>query len=111
MQRMGMAIRIRPERLEEYKRLHAAPWPDMDAALQAAGIRNYSIWLEESQMLLFGYWEYVGQDFDADMAALGALPVTRAWLALTDPCQAPMTPGAQGWSFLPRVYQLGGGDA
>lgn len=106
MQRMGMAIRIRPDRLDEYRRLHAAPWPQMDQALHDAGIRNYSIWLEERQMLLFGYWEYVGRDFQADMARLGALPITRDWLALTDPCQSPMTPGEAGWSFLPQVYLL-----
>lgn len=106
MQRMGMAIRIRPDRLEEYKRLHAAPWPAMDQALRDAGIRNYSIWLEEREMLLFGYWEYVGTDFAADMEALGKLPVTRDWLALTDPCQSPMAEGEQGWSFLRQVYLL-----
>lgn len=108
MQRMGMTIRIRPDRLDDYRRLRAAPWPEMDAALHAAGIRNYSIWLEEREMLLFGYWEYVGEDYQADMARLGALEVTRRWLALTDPCQEPMADGETGWSFLPRVYQLEG---
>ena len=111
MQRMGMAIRIRPERLDDYRRLHAEPWAEMDAALRAAGIRNYSIWLEDREMLLFGYWEYVGSDYPADMARLGALDITKRWLALTDPCQSPMSPGEQGWSFLPRVYQLDRPDA
>jgi L-rhamnose mutarotase len=107
MQRMGMAIRIRPEKLEEYRALHAAPWPEMDQALAQANIRNYSIWLVEDALLLFGYWEYVGQDYDADLARLGALPVTQRWLALTDPCQMPMTPDEAGWRFLPQLYQLG----
>ena len=106
MQRMGMAIRIRPEKLDDYRALHAAPWPEMDQALQDANIQNYSIWLEEREMLLFGYWEYTGTDYTADMATLGNLPITQRWLALTDPCQQPMAPGEQGWSFLPKVYQL-----
>lgn len=106
MQRMAMAIRVRPDRLDEYKALHAAPWPGMDQALRDAGIRNYQIWLEETSLMLFGCWDYVGTDFDADMARLGALPVTRAWLALTDPCQEPLVPGQTGWSFLPQVYRL-----
>lgn len=106
MQRMGMAVRIRPDKLDAYRTLHAAPWPEMDQALRDAGVRNYSIWLEEREMLLFGYWEYLGTDFGADMARLGALEVTRRWLALTDACQIPMTEGEQGWSFLPQVYQL-----
>ncbi|MBC7479017.1 MAG: L-rhamnose mutarotase, partial [Pseudorhodobacter sp.] len=41
MQRMGMVIGLRPEKVSEYKALHAAPWPDMDAALKAANIGNY----------------------------------------------------------------------
>ncbi|MEO6299914.1 MAG: L-rhamnose mutarotase, partial [Paracoccaceae bacterium] len=62
MQRMGMAIGIRPERLAEYKSLHTAPWPDMDAALRAANIQNCSIFLAEPQDMLFAYWEYTGTD-------------------------------------------------
>ena len=45
--------------------------PEMDAALSAANIRNYSIYLREPEMLLFGYWEYTGSDYAADMRALG----------------------------------------
>jgi L-rhamnose mutarotase len=107
-QRMGMVISIKPERLAEYKRLHAAPWPEMDAALSAAHIRNYSIYLREPENLLFGYWEYVGTDFAADMQALGALDITKRWLALTDPCQSPLASAAAGewWSYLPEIFHL-----
>ncbi len=108
MQRMGMVIGVRPEKVAEYKALHAAPWPEMDAALRAAHIRNYSIYLREPENLLFGYWEYTGTDFPADMARLGALLITRQWLALTDACQCPLASATpdKGWSFLPEVYHL-----
>lgn len=108
MQRMGMVIGLRPEKVDEYKSLHAAPWPGMDAALRAAHIRNYSIYLREPENLLFGYWEYTGTDFSSDMARLGALPITLQWLALTDACQHPLVSAAPGerWSFLPEVYHL-----
>lgn len=108
VQRMGMVIGARPEKLEEYKRLHAEPWPDMDAALSAANIRNYSIYLREPENLLFGYWEYVGTDYEGDMRRLGELAVTRRWLALTDPCQAPFATRAEGewWASMPEVYHL-----
>ena len=66
--RMGMVIRVRPEKLETYKKLHAEPWPEMNAALSTAHIQNYSIFLREPENLLFGYWEYVGSDFAPDMA-------------------------------------------
>ena len=45
--RMGMVIGVRPERVAEYKALHAAPVPEMDAALKAANIHDYSIFLKE----------------------------------------------------------------
>ena len=108
MQRMGMIIGVRPDRLADYKALHANPWPEMNAALGAANIQNYSIFLREPENLLFGYWEYTGTDFAADMAALGALQVTKRWLALTDPCQRPLDTAATGdwWSFLSQVFHL-----
>lgn len=105
MRRMGMAIGVKPEKLAEYKALHASPWPEMDAALKDASISNYSIHLCEARMMLFGYWEYHGADFAADMARLGALDVTRRWLSLTDACQTPLG-DATGWTFLEQVYCL-----
>jgi L-rhamnose mutarotase len=107
-QRMGMVIGVKPERLAEYKALHAEPWPDMDAALSAANIQNYSIYLREPENLLFGYWEYLGTDYAADMKVLGELAVTKRWLALTDPCQMKLKTAAAGewWSMMPEVYHL-----
>ena len=108
IQRMGMVIGVKPDRVEAYKALHAEPWPDMDAALSAANIRNYSIYLREPENLLFGYWEYVGTDYAADMKLLGERVVTRRWLKLTDPCQAPLATRAAGewWSTMPEVFHL-----
>ena len=108
MHRMGMVIGLKADRVADYKALHAAHWPEMDAALKAANIGTYSIFLREPENLLFGYWEYSGADYAADMATLGALPVTKRWLALTDPCQQPLPTAASGewWSMLPQVYHL-----
>ncbi len=107
-QRMGMVISVRPEKLEEYKQLHAEHWPEMDQALSDANIRNYSIYLREPEMLLFGYWEYTGTDYAADMRVLGEKSITKRWLALTDPCQAPLKSATEGewWSMLPEIYHL-----
>lgn len=108
IQRMGMVIRLKPEKIAEYRALHAAPWSEMNAALAGANIRNYSIFLREPENMLFGYWEYVGDDFAADMASLGALDVTKRWLALTDPCQEPLASSGAGewWSFMESVFHL-----
>jgi L-rhamnose mutarotase len=108
VQRMGMVIGVKADKLDEYKRLHAAPWPEMDAALKAANIANYSIYLREPELLLFGYWEYTGTNYAADMALLGERSITKQWLALTDPCQAPLKTAAPGewWSTIPEIYHL-----
>ena len=105
---MGMVIGVKPEHVAAYKALHAEPWPEMNAALSAANVRNYSIYLREPENLLFGYWEYTGTDYAADMARLGALAVTQRWLMLTDPCQAPLATRAEGewWATMPEVYHL-----
>ena len=108
VRRMGMVIGVKPDKLAEYKRLHAEPWPDMNAALSAANIRNYSIYLREPENLLFGYWEYAGTDYAADMKILGDLAVIKRWLALTDPCQARLAsaPDTEWWSDMPEIYHL-----
>jgi L-rhamnose mutarotase len=86
---MGCAIGRGPEKTEEYKRPHTAAWPGVLATIPAGNIRNFSIFLRESEMLLFAYWEYHGADFAADAAKMAADPVTRDWWDFTDACQQP----------------------
>lgn len=106
MKRMGLMIGIRPDKIAEYKRLHAATWPGVLAQIADSNIRNFTIFLREPENVLFGVWEYHGTDFEADMARMAADPVTREWWALTDPCQEPLAsrkPGEQ-WSFMEEVF-------
>ncbi len=108
VQRMAMVIGVKPDRIDEYKKLHATIWPDMQAALKAAHISNYSIYLRDPDNLLFGYWEYGGDDFASDMATLSKTEVCKRWLALTDLCQVPLDSAAPGewWSYLSEVFHL-----
>ena len=94
MQRMGMVIGLKPEKIDEYKHLHANCWPEILAGISACNIRNYSIFLKQPENLLFGYWEYHGNDFAADAAKMARDPKTQEWWALTDPCQEPLEPPA-----------------
>lgn len=107
-QRMGMVIGVRPEMVARYRDLHAAPWPEMNALLKQANIANYSIFLREPENLLFGYWEYTGSDYAADMARLGDRALTKKWLALTDPCQIPLPSAGRSewWCDLEPVFYL-----
>ncbi len=72
MQRMGMCIRLKPETVAEYLRLHRAVWPEVLATISACQIRNYSIFLKQPENILFATWEYHGADFAADMARMAA---------------------------------------
>lgn len=103
-----MTIGLRPEKVAEYKTLHAAVWPEVLARLTASNIRNYTIFLREPENILFGTWEYHGTDFAADMAAIAADPVTQKWWTFTDPCQAPLESRAPGdwWATMEEVFHL-----
>lgn len=108
MQRMGHVIGIRADDIEEYRRLHAAVWPEVLARLAASNITNYSIFLRQPENLMFSYWEYVGTDFAADSAAIAADPVTRRWWAICGPMQAPLASRAEGewWAPMEEVFHM-----
>lgn len=106
MRRFGMVIGVNADKLEEYRALHAAAWPGVLAALRDHHIANYSIFYSDG--LLFGYFEYHGDDFDADMAAVAADPETQAWWKLTDPCQRRLPSARQGewWTQMEQVFRM-----
>jgi len=106
VQRLGMVIGIRPEKIDEYKRLHAEVWPEVLERLKQTHIKNYSIFLREPENLLFGYMEYHGNDFNADISELSDDPKTQEWWRLTDPCQEPHTSRNEGeqWSTMQQVF-------
>ena len=106
MRRMGMVIALRPERVAEYKRLHAAVWPSVLARISACRIQNYTIFLREPENLVFATWEYHGTDFTADMEAMAVDPDTQRWWALTDPCQEPLTSRGLGewWATMEEIF-------
>lgn len=106
MQRIGMVIGVKPEKIEEYKRLHAAVWPEVLAMISACNIRNYSIFLKEPENLLFSFFEYHGADFSSDMAKMAADPKTQEWWAVCMPCQAPLDTRKEGewWAGMEEVF-------
>jgi L-rhamnose mutarotase len=104
VRRFGQLIRVRPEAVAAYEKLHADPWPAVVAAIRRARIRNYSIYRHAD--LLFGYYEYTGDDYPGDMADLATDPDVQAWLALTDALQEPFQERAAGswWLDLPEIF-------
>ena len=106
MKRLASVIGIAADGIEEYERLHANVWPAVLAQISASNIANYSIYRYGE--LLFSYMEYVGEDFDGDMAAMAADPTTQEWWAVCKPLQRPVEDRAEGewWRDLPEVFHL-----
>jgi L-rhamnose mutarotase len=91
MERVGFTMRLLPGREAEYRRRHAAVWPDMRAALRRAGARDYSIFLRGDD--LFAYLEV--DDFTTFRTVMAAAEVNDRWqaemAALIDPLTDPAT--------------------
>jgi L-rhamnose mutarotase len=104
MKRVGQVIRVRPEAIEGYERLHAEAWPGVLETLRAAHVHNYSIFRHGE--VLFAYFEYTGDDYAADMARIAADPETQRWWRLTDAMQEPYPQREPGswWLTLPEVF-------
>lgn len=95
-----------PESIAEYERLHADVWPGVLAQIASSNIRNYSIWRHGTR--LFAYFEYVGEDFEADMARMAEDPETQRWWDVCMPLQRPLEGRPEGawWLDLPEVFHV-----
>ena len=106
MKRFGQTLGVRPERLEEYEKYHLKIWPEIAAAIEKAGIRNYSIF--QRGETLFGYYEYVGPDdeYQARMDELARAPRMREWWDIMEPMQIPDPDRPEGswWSEMKEVF-------
>ena len=111
MTRYGSVIGIREEKIDEYRKLHASVWPGVLATIEECNIRNYSIYLRrlpDGKHYLFSYFEYVGEDFAADMAKMAADPTTQEWWAACKPCHDPLPDRADGewWADMTEVFHF-----
>jgi L-rhamnose mutarotase len=76
MHRVCFLLKVKPDRLEEYKARHQAVWPEMQAALRETGWHNYSLFLRDDGLLV-GYLET--PDFEAARAGMAAREVNERW--------------------------------
>lgn len=76
MQRVCFLLRVKKDRMEEYKVRHATVWPDMLQALRDTGWQNYSLFLREDGLLI-GYLET--PDFEAAKAGMQNKEVNKRW--------------------------------
>lgn len=111
VRRYGSVIGLRAEKVEAYKKLHAAVWPAVLKMVSECNIKNYSIYLrklDDGNHYLFSYFEYTGSDFDADMRKMAVDPTTQKWWALCKPCQRPLKDRKQGewWASAQEVFHM-----
>ena len=106
MKRIGEMIRVKPEGKEAYIQWHANPMPGVNEMIKACNIQNYSIYSRGDY--LFAYYEYVGDDFEADMAKMAADPKTQEWWDLVMPFQQPLDGRKDGewWADMKELYHL-----
>jgi L-rhamnose mutarotase len=106
MQRFGSTIGLNLDHREQYLVLHRAVWAAVEARLRQSHFTNYTIFVLADR--LFAYYEYTGDDYASDAAAIAADPATRQWWALTDPCQVrlPGTPHGDQWATMTEAWHL-----
>jgi L-rhamnose mutarotase len=109
VQRFGMVTGLKPEKMAYYKQLHTHAWPGVLKKIKECNIRNYSIYIQkiDGKYFLFSYFEYIGDDFKADMAKMAADTTTQRWWKETDPTQIPLPEAAarkQQWQAMEEVF-------
>jgi L-rhamnose mutarotase len=77
MKRVGFLLKVRQEKLQEYKEHHKTVWPEMLAALHRTGWHNYSIFSREDG-LLFGYFE-TPDSFQAALDGMSTEDINTRW--------------------------------
>ncbi len=80
----GQIGRLKSEKIGFYCKLHADVWPRVRKTITECHLQNYSIFLHGD--LVFAYFEYTGEDYDADMEKMAKDPVTQEWWEHTKPC-------------------------
>jgi len=109
MTRYGSVIEVKKDKIDEYKRLHADVWPDVAKMITDCNIVNYSIYLRklpDGKDYLFSYFEYLGDNFEADCAKMAADPTTQKWWDVCKPCHTPFEDRAEGewWASMEEVF-------
>jgi L-rhamnose mutarotase len=74
--RVCFLLKVRKDKVQQYKERHAHVWPEMLDALKETGWRNYSLFLKPDGLLV-GYLET--DDFDKCTAAMKDHPINARW--------------------------------
>ena len=83
MKRVGFILKVKQEKIEEYKEWHRNVWPEVLDALKRNGWHNYTLFMRPDG-LLFGYCE-ASDSFEASLAGMATEPASLKWQELMKP--------------------------
>ena len=75
---------IKHEKVQEYVELHKNAWPEILEIISESNYHNYSISIRGNQ--LYTYYEYTGNDYEADTKKMNENPIMKKWHTFTKPC-------------------------
>ncbi len=106
MRRFGQVIRLIPEKAGEYIKYHASVWPGVLKKIKQCNISNYSIFFKDN--MLFAYFEYTGNDFEADMNKMSHDEETLKWWDVVKPLMDPLETRQDGefWADMKEIFHL-----
>ena len=104
IQRYGSIIKVKPEKLEQYKNLHADDWPGVLEMISKCHIVNYSIYFKDG--FPFSYFEYTGTDYKVNMDRMAGNPITQQWWNVCKPCQELLTTRSddEWWASMEEIF-------
>jgi L-rhamnose mutarotase len=103
--RKGFVMRLHPGAHDEYRRRHAAIWPELAAALRSHGVRSYSIFLDAERSLLFACAELESLE---RWNALAATEVCQRWWVFMRDLMETHADASPVSQDLPEVFHLSG---
>ncbi len=106
MKRVAFLLKVKPEKLDEYKEHHKKVWPEMLDALHRTGWHNYSIFARDDG-LLFGYFE-TPESFQAALDGMSKEEINQKWQDFMAPYFENLTGAHADESMmeLPEVFHL-----
>ena len=107
MERHAMIIGIKEECIEEYKKYHGNPWPEIEECIADSNIKNFSIYIYKTT--LFGYFEYYGNDLKKDMDLWVDNKKMQEWWKIHIPMLEPIEKGNRedGWIYMDEIFHTG----
>ena len=103
MERVCFLLKVREERLDEYKRRHETVWAEMRQALHDTGWTNYSLFLRDDGLLV-GYLET--PDYQAALDAMAATAVNKRWQAEMSEFFATDGPPDESFARVAEIFHL-----